>query len=71
MKHLKLFENFVKEYPDRLELINIISDISNFDKDELKRMHTNELEELYDELETDTWAEEIGAETKMYQNAYK
>lgn len=62
MKYIKTYESF-REPTDRNELIDAICNTSNFEREELDIMTDDELEDLYNSLETEDWHEELDRET--------
>jgi hypothetical protein len=62
MKYIKTYESF-REPTDRNELIDTIYNTSNFEREELDVMTDDELEDLYNSLETEDWHEELDRET--------
>ena len=61
MKYLKTFESF-GEPSDREEMIETLYNTSNFEKEELGEMTDEELEDLYNSLETEDWLDELDRE---------
>lgn len=61
MKYLKTFESF-REPSDREEMIETLYNTSNFEKEELDEMTDEELEDLYNSLETEDWLDELDRE---------
>ena len=61
MKYLKTFESF-GEPSDREEMIETLYNTSNFEKEELDEMTDEELEDLYNSLETEDWLDELDRE---------
>lgn len=61
MKYLKTFESF-REPSDREEMIETLYNTSNFEKEELDEMTDEELEDLYNSLETEDWLDELDSE---------
>jgi hypothetical protein len=74
-KHIKSFKkfnenldsNFITELDrSREEVIELLSNSSDFDKEELDNMTNNELVELWSSQEMDNWLDELDEEDSEY-----
>jgi len=59
---IKTFESFNENISNREEMIETLCNTSNFEKGELEEMTDEELEYLYNSLETEDWLDELDNE---------
>jgi hypothetical protein len=78
-KYIKTFENFDEDLStidpinknlnrSREEVIELIYNLSTFEKEELEKMSDEELLDLWYGLEMDEWSEELGNEDLLKQS---
>jgi hypothetical protein len=67
MKYLKTYESF-REPSNREEMIETLYNTSTFEKEELESMTDDELEDLYNSLETEDWLDDLDRESKGGEN---
>ena len=67
MKYLKTYESF-REPSNREEMIETLTSTSNFEREELEAMTDDELEDLYNSLETEDWLDELDREPTGGEN---
>lgn len=62
MKHILLFENFTSIDRTREQVIELLSQSSDFDIEDLEEMSDDELEGLWNSQEMDEWLDELERE---------
>lgn len=67
MKYLKTYESF-REPSNREEMIETLTSTSTFEREELEAMTDDELEDLYNSLETEDWLDELDREPTGGEN---
>lgn len=67
MRYLKTYEGF-RDPQNREEMIETLCSTSTFEREELEAMTDDELDELFNTLETEDWLSELDRETKGGEN---
>ena len=67
---IKTFESF-RNPSNREEMIETLYNTSNFEKEELEEMTDEELEDLYNSLETEDWLDELDNEDSLNESESK